>query len=201
MDAILQSILTFVLLYKYPAIFLVSFFGALLPPLPTGTVLMASSFFAMQGYMNLGLVILVGLAGDVLGDIATYWLARKYGQELLSKIGLRKFLESPNFKNLESKTIKHPILTVFTSRFFTAITPVVTILVGLAKMPFRVFLIIDIAGQIVSMAMFCTLGLIFGSEWEYLNSLLRTLTIIVTVLILLIIFVFWRRLSRRSKKV
>jgi hypothetical protein len=87
---ILQSLLTFVLLYKYVAIFVISFFAALSFPLPSSAVLIASAFFATEGYFNFILVYLIALIANIASDIVAYWLARWYGEKVFFKSRVKK---------------------------------------------------------------------------------------------------------------
>ena len=94
---ILSYFLSFVLLYKYLALFLVTFMASLILPLPATALLMATGAFAFQGYFNLWEIIMTGFLGSVAGDFLGYIIARSYGKEVLEKIGFRRLLQSSWF--------------------------------------------------------------------------------------------------------
>ncbi len=200
MGQVVQWLLTFVLLYKYAAIFVIAFLSALILPLPAGSVLIASAFFALQGYFNLSAVIVAGFIGNVAGDNVGYWLARNYGKPILVKLKLGNFLKSHGFKVLEGKINQHPISTVFFSRFVNNLDPLVNLMAGLAKMPYRSFLATDVVGEIIDVGSLCLCGVLFDSNWEYLQRVLGRFSWIALILVVLVIMLAWSHLRRPAKK-
>lgn len=198
MEGLLQELLTFVLLYKYSAIFLISFLAALSLPLPSSAILVASAFFASEGYLNLLLVFVTGTLGDIAGDLAAYWLARIYGKKLLQKIGLRAFLGSPAVREVEKKLAASPWLTVILSRFGTSITPIVSYLSGIAKVPHHKYAIAVVIGEIGAAALLCVAGFVFGDDWSYIENVMSQAGLVLIVFVLLIIVVLWKRRTRRA---
>ena len=69
MSGLVSLLLSYVLIYKYLAIFIITYLGALAFPLPSGTVVAASAAFAIQGYLNFPLVLFIGILGNVTGDM------------------------------------------------------------------------------------------------------------------------------------
>ena len=198
MGSFFQTLLTYILLYKYVAIFLMLFLDALAVPIPAGSAFIASAFFASQGYLNFTYVFLAGLLGNVLGDGACYWLARICGKPLLRKIGLSRLIENSRFVRLETRLAAHEITTVFTSRF--VLTPVVNLIAGLAEMKFGVFFIVCVIGEAIDVSLMALIGFMFGRDWEYMGRILGNFELISTVLVVLAILVVWRGYARKSAR-
>jgi membrane protein DedA with SNARE-associated domain len=76
MSQILESLLSYILLYKYVALALLVFANAIVIPLPINTLLLATGAFASQGYLNLGLALVLSIVANILGDCIDYTLAR-----------------------------------------------------------------------------------------------------------------------------
>ena len=167
----LATLLSYVLLYKYPAIFVITFFGAFALPLPSGSVLMAAAAFSVQGYMNFPLVLLTGIAGNMAGDSSGYWLVRQYGVKVLDKIHLGRFFHKDRLDGARNQINKHPILTIYFSRFMTGIAPAVNVVCGFTRLPYKRFLLFEALGEITECSVFCFIGYIFGSNWEYVSQL------------------------------
>ena len=53
MNVILTAILSYLLLYRYFALFAITFLSALIAPLPSNTSMLASGAFAEQGFLNI----------------------------------------------------------------------------------------------------------------------------------------------------
>ena len=197
MDAILHYLLTFALLYRYAAIFLILFLGSIALPVPSGAVLVAAFLFAAQGYLSFWPVAVTGLVANLLGDILLFWLARARGEKLLRRIGLGRLLDSSAMRKVETGIAKHPISTVFFSRFTTTVTPLANALAGLAKMTFRTFLFVDVIGQAAEVGLNYAYALFFGGNWVAFGSVSSKIGILTAAVVTLVIVAWWRRHSRR----
>lgn len=140
---------------------------------------MAASAFAVQGYLNFPLVLLTGIAGNMAGDNSGYWLVRKYGMGAVKKIGLGRFFPQERLDGVRQQIEKNRILAIYFSRFMTAIAPAVNVVCGFTKFPYKEYLLFEGLGEITECSVFCFIGYIFGSNWEYVNQLSGKLWIIV----------------------
>jgi membrane protein DedA with SNARE-associated domain len=180
MSVIITAILPYLLLYKYWALFGLTFIAAFFLPIPPGTIIMASAAFSSQGYFNIIWVIVVSILGNIAGDNAGYWVARYYGEPVLSRIGFRKVLHSARYKRIQERVVRQPGFLIFISRFEVSINLVVNLISGLAKVPYRKYLLFESLGEIFQVALYSTIGYVFGSNWQTLSSLIgRTLLIII----------------------
>lgn len=201
MFSITSFLLSYVLIYKYLAIFVITFLGAIALPLPSGTVVMASAAFAVQGYMSLPLVLVIAILGNVLGDNSGYWLSRRYGLKAVYRLGLRRFITSEKQELANVEIEKHPIIIIYFSRFMTGIAPSVNVVSGLIKFSYKKFLTFEVLGECTEVSFFVTLGYIFGVNWEYLTRFSYVSWIII-VSGALLTYLAWRFFfhSIRSKK-
>ncbi|MDR3559525.1 MAG: DedA family protein [Candidatus Pacebacteria bacterium] len=163
-------LLSYVLIYKYLAIFVITYLGALAFPLPSGTVVMASTAFATQGYLSVPLVFLTALLGNVAGDNSGYWLTRRYGVRFLHFIGLKKVVTSKSYGRLYDEVDRHPILIIYLSRFMTGIAPAVNVISGTTHLPFKRYITFEFLGECTEVGFFCLAGYFFGANWSYINQ-------------------------------
>lgn len=182
MEIFFSSLLSFLLLYKYITLFLVSFLAAFLLPLPSSTLLSASGAFASQGYFNFAAVLLVALTGNIGGDLVGYFLARRYGKELLHKWGFGHIIGSHWYNELELYIHEFSYSIIFLTRFLPEIGPAVNILAGLGKMSFKKFLVWDIIGEIAYVSLYGFVGYFLGTQWENnINYLIRAGAVIFSI--------------------
>lgn len=165
-SSFIGSFLTFVLVYKYVALFGIAFTAAFLVPIPASTTLTAAAAFASQRYLNIYAVLSVALAGNICGDWLGYILARRYGEELLIKIGFRRILNSKKYKSVQEYILDFPYTVIYFSRFLTEIGPAVNILSGLAKVPYKTYLIFEVLGESSYVLLFGLAGYYLGGQWE-----------------------------------
>lgn len=201
MDFLTQFILPYIILYKYLALFIVTFSAALVVPIPAGTLLVASSAFASQGYFNLPLLLFWVIVANILGDNLSYFFARKYGKRLISHIPyIRKILVSKDFITIEKSINKSPGFIIVLSRFEVISTITLNIICGLSKVNYKKFLKNEIIGTFANVIFYSSIGYIFGNSWEIVNRLIGNFSIIFFVIVILGVSLFWRKIIRRLNK-
>lgn len=198
MELLVQIIIPYILLYKYLAIFAFTFLASLAIPIPSGTLLVASSAFASQGYFNIINIFIVAFVASIAGDNLSYWITRLYGKRILSKVKfINKILNSHNFIIIEKSIKNHPGPFVFISRFEVVSTLVTNIICGLGKMPYRKFVVFEIAGSFANILFYSTLGYVFGNSWQAVNKLIGNFSILLFLLVILCVSLFWKKIIKK----
>lgn len=199
MSAILFATFSYILLYKYLALFIVAYLAALLLPLPSNTSLLAAGAFASQGYLNIYLVLLVALTANVSGDITGFLLSRRYGKEFLKKVGFRKMIESEKYMSLEEFIFENSRMTIYVTRFVGQIGPLVNIVTGLSEeITFKKFFIYGIAGELTYVLCLGLTGYFLGSTWQNFTTSLELISL--SILLLIVIIIFSKLYFRKLKK-
>ena len=169
MNAALGAFLSFLLLYKYVALFAFIFFSAVILPLPDNSILLATGAFASQGYFNFWISLAVALVANVAGDCVGYFLARRYGKAALSRLRVRV----PSYiGRLDGYIHRHPRRSIFITRFIGTADVVANVLSGYAGVPFSKFLLWDMLGNFVSLFYILYLGYLFGVYWSNVSGIL-----------------------------
>ena len=197
MSYFLSTTLSFLLLYKYVALFIVTYLASLLLPLPSDTALLASGAFASQGFLNISEVLLIALSASIIGDLTGFIVSRLYGREFLMKIGLKRLIMSKKFINLEKFIAKNYGPTIVITRFVGQLGPWVNILIGLSKMSFKKFLVYDLIGNIVDILVIGLAGYFLGSAWQNWTVIMEFTSLILIVVILAFIFsrMYFKKIS------
>ena len=199
MSLFFSTLLSYILIYKYVGLFVVTLLASFALPLPSATTLVAMSIFAATGYVNFFWTIVIALVGNVLGDLLSYFLARIYGKKVFELLGLKKLLTHPYLLESEKYLKKHTGATIFFTRFITTAGPIVNILAGLSKMDFRKYFLFEFVGEFADTMIFALIGYYFGNQWENLGS---TATFIEVGVVAFGIIVYWFIVSiiKRSRK-
>ncbi len=178
----LGDLLSFLLLYKYVALFAIGYVAALALPIPASTALVAAGGFASQGYFDISLVLTTAFVANISGDATGYLLARKYGTEVFHSIGLGKLLTTTAYKKLENYMQSFPQTVIFVSRFLTEIGPATSILSGLSHVRARTFFTFAVLGEIAYVFLYGLTGYYLGSEWENnIGFLFKAAMVIVSI--------------------
>ncbi|MCK9271994.1 DedA family protein [Candidatus Gracilibacteria bacterium] len=188
----LEFFLSYLLIYTYLVIFLVTLTTSIIFPLPATAIIIASGAFVAQGYLNINYVLISSFLGCTIGDITGYFISYFYGRDILLNIGFGKIINSKKFAWLENYFQNNSTKSIFFSRFLiTGLCSSVNILSGLTKISYKKFLSLDIIGEIIYVTLFSYLGFILGNQWQNIALALEDiLTILVIVVIFTIILKF-----------
>jgi len=199
----LQLIEQYMLAYGYWAVF----FGVMLEnaglPVPGETILLVGGYFASAhpDQFNLVRVMVTAATGAVIGDNIGFAIGHHYGRPLLLKVGRFFFLTPKRLTHMENYFERHGNKTILVARFITGLRVFAALLAGASrKMPWRVFLLYNLAGAVLWAIVITILGYVFGQSLPLLVKWVgRSGTILLIVLIVFGIIIWRVRSHRRSK--
>jgi len=198
MDALLNPILSYVLLYKYFAIFFVVYTGAIIIPWPANVMLLAVGAFASQGYISFWISLVVAVVANTLGDLTDYGISRIFGDAIIKKFRIDKVRF---FIRLKEELVTDAAVTVFTTRFAGSLSSIANFLAGFVEVPFMTFLWFDLLGNIVEPFAALTLGYAVGNYWsDFSNLLSLTAGIIAAAVLLFILARMYRRMMHKYEE-
>jgi membrane-associated protein len=200
MNAFVQLILPYLLVYKYVAIFTLTLVAALAFPIPPGTLLMASAAFATQGYFSFWGVVAFGTLGNIAGDNIGYFLAYRYGRGLLRRIGFGNILDSVKYKNIEARIRRRPGFLIFISRFEVFSNLAVNLICGLGKVPYKKYIGYEVLGEFLQVLIYCSIGYVVGDNWEAISTIIGRFLLLIMLIAIVLLVIFWKPLMRRLGK-
>jgi membrane protein DedA with SNARE-associated domain len=182
---------SYLLLYKYVALFVFILLAGIGLPIPSSTLLLAVGAFSSQGYFNLPLSLAIALIANILGDLFDYFLMRKYGPAILRKNYHKRFsfivkLEK-YIKYLDEYIKNHQRTAIFITRFLGSASTVVNFLSGLTPVPFKTFILYDALGNFLSITFIVFLGFFISESWQSVAGIIGITSTIISVLVLLIL--------------
>ncbi|HAE36780.1 TPA: hypothetical protein DCX66_03565 [Candidatus Nomurabacteria bacterium] len=200
MDILTELILPYIILYKYWALFVVTFFSALFIPIPAGTLLIASSAFASQGYFKISTLLIIVIIANIAGDNLSYLLAKLYGKKVFSHIPfINKVLNSKDFILVEKGISKKSGFIIILSRFEVISTITLNIICGISKIKYKKFLTYEIIGTFANVLFYSSVGYFFGDNWQAINKLIGNFSIIFFIMIIITISFFWGKMMHKLK--
>jgi membrane protein DedA with SNARE-associated domain len=178
----------------YPVIFGGVLIGSIVPILPTGAVVGAGAALAMTGQLNLALVVLLSLAGALVGDLVTF-AAGRGGRGPMTRFFERR-QSAEKLAAAREKFVQKGWLLVVIGRMVPAGRIPVLLAAGALDYPWR-RLVPAAAGACLLWAVaYALLGVVSGGLFD--NPLVATL--IATMLILVIALVVGLVSRRREQK-
>jgi membrane protein DedA with SNARE-associated domain len=108
-------------------------------------ILLAVGAIAATGQIAFTPILLGAALGSVIGATVSWWLGILYGERILA---LKVFASRPGLvERTQAAFDKWGAAAVVVGHFFFAIRPVVFLMAGIARMPFRTFMLWNVIGS------------------------------------------------------
>lgn len=132
-------------------------------------------------YFSFTPIYLALMLGDLIGDIFWYGIGYYYGYRFIKRFGKYFNITEGNIERIKVIFHKHkdPILFIskITNGFGFALATLMT--AGMAKIPFRRYLAINVIGQLVWTGLLIGTGYFFGNLYLQINTITGRFFIIV----------------------
>jgi membrane-associated protein len=160
--------------WAYAIVFLLAFLDAVVPVVPSETVVITAGVVAASGDLSLLLIVPLAAAGAFAGDNAAYWLGRGYGR----RVEARFFSGEKARKRIlwaERQLSERGGELIAVGRFIPGGRTAVTLSAGTLRYPWRRFAAFD-ALAAVSWALYASLLGYFGGR-AFENSTWKALAL------------------------
>lgn len=129
-------------------------------PIPSEVILPPAAFWAAQGKMSFGMVVLMGTLGSYAGSIVNYFVFKWIGLPIAKKYGKFVMISPEKIDSAERWVRSYGAPGVFLARLLPVIRHLISIPAGVLEMPLRSFSIATIAGA----GLWCFVLTWFGQE-------------------------------------
>jgi membrane protein DedA with SNARE-associated domain len=192
----------------YGAVFVLSFVSAM--GLPVGAEIaliyggvLASGQVPNEGKpLQLAVVILVAIAGELLGSAAGYSIGRYGGRTLVDRVGKYVLLTHKDLDRAEAWFARRGEPFVLFGRFIPLLRSFVSFAAGLGEMALAKFAIFTVIGCAVWCTALCSLGYSLGSSYNHVLKAFNDAGYVLGILaVIAVVVVFWHRLrAYRSQR-
>ena len=131
------------------------------PFLPGDSLLFAAGALAGAGSLSLGLLIVILFAAAFIGDNTNYFIGNFVGHKIVN--AKRQLIKKEYLDRTHSFYEKHGGKTVIIARFMPIIRTFAPFVAGLGSMTYRRFLLFCVAGNLLWIISFTTVGFLFGN--------------------------------------
>ncbi|HEY9715022.1 MAG TPA: DedA family protein [Chroococcales cyanobacterium] len=133
-------------------------------PAPGETILIASAVFAGLGDLNIFLVILVALAGAIIGDNIGFAIGDFGGRPLVERFGKYLFLTKKRLDEAEAFFNRNGGRVVIVARFIEGLRQLNGIIAGISEMRWPKFVMFNAIGAALWVGLWSMVGYFGGSH-------------------------------------
>ncbi len=170
--------------------------------LPGDSLLFTAGFLAATGYLNIGMLLLIGFAAAVIGDTVGYFLGRKSGPAIFSKPEAR-FFKKEYAERAREFYRRHGGKALILGRFLPIIRTAVPVLAGVGEMHYPTFIFYNALGGAIWACGLSIFGYYFGKIIPNADRYVLPIILVIVVVSLLpsvIAFLRHRRSSHREQQ-
>jgi membrane protein DedA with SNARE-associated domain len=183
----------------YPGIFVLLIMGSAGIPVSSEAVMLFAGFDVYRGHFDLLAIIIVGVAGDLVGASLAYAIGYFGRIELLQRHGAKIHITPERLAQSERWFRQHGTKVIPICRILPLVRAYVSFPAGVAEVPYFRFLGLSALGGIPWIAFWGILGRAIGGHYHSVERNLHYVDIAAVVLIVAAI-VYWiaRRRRRRA---
>src|SRR6202030_4161368 len=130
-------------------------------PLPAFPILITTAAFVAQSRQQILEIIVVGVSGSLIADLAWYWSGKRYGRRVLAF--LCKMSLSPDFcvRQTETVFLKVGPWSLLFTKFFPGLSTISVAMAGVTKMSLPTFVLLNGIGALLFVSVAVLIGSIF----------------------------------------
>jgi membrane protein DedA with SNARE-associated domain len=134
-------------------------------PIPNEAILLFGGYLASTGQVNPVLVAAAGLTGSAIGATISYWIGYHLGYRGVRRFGRYILLTPHRLEAAEGWFHHRGRLTIFLARLTPVVRTVISYPAGIARMPYRGFLVSTICGAAIWCVFIVAVGDAVGPRW------------------------------------
>ncbi len=135
---------------------------------PVATLIAA--MLASLGAFNVFVVLVLSIAGDIIGDVAFYSLGYKYGLGFVRHIGKYIGITEKLVLRMEKYFTHHGGKTIFAVKSTTGLCWATFTAAGIVKMDFKKFVKYSFLGGVVWSGFLVAMGYFYGYLWREIKD-------------------------------
>lgn len=184
-----STVASLIVAYKYPLLFPIAMVEG-------HGISLLSGFLSHLGYLNPLLAGIVIALGNLLGDIALYWLGYYKGKPFIGKFGHYMGITEERFQKASELFHEHKSWVLFVSKVTNGMGLAMGLLftAGAVKIPLREYFFWNALGEAVWTGILVAVGYFFGNIYSTVDNILFKGGVIVAgILVIALLFFKIRR--------
>jgi membrane protein DedA with SNARE-associated domain len=174
--------------YGYAAIFLLMLLESACVPIPSevtmlvGGALTTREFAGAGNELNLVVVALVGIAGNLVGSLLAYWAGAAGGRPLVDRFGRYLLIRPHEVDRAHAWFERRGQTAVFVGRLLPVIRTFISLPAGVARMSPRRFTVYTLLGCVPWVFGLVIVGAALGTQWDRADKLIQPIGWLIAIL-------------------
>jgi membrane protein DedA with SNARE-associated domain len=168
-------------------------------PVPSEVVMPLGGALAAGGHLSLPLTILAGAAGNLIGSLVAYWLAARFGRDLLLGPGRWVGIRAAHLEHAERWFARFGLAAVFFGRMMPVVRTYISFPAGLTGLRLGWFCLLTFAGALPWAAALALAGWVLGKNYERISGPYTVASIVFALLLVGAIVLWFLRGRRRGE--
>lgn len=182
--------------FGYFGMFLGMVLEAVIIVIPSELILATGGILASQKIFSFFGAFLVGLLGSVFCAIVVYLMGYYGGRPFIKKYGKYFFMKEEDIEKADSWFSKYGLFAALIGRNFPIIRTLISLPIGLTRLPFWKFVIYTTIGSIPWTFAFVYVGYALGNNWVLLQNYTSKLKVPIRILLLvLVVSYFYKKVK------
>lgn len=176
--------------YGYFGMFLGMVLEAVIIVIPSELILATGGILVTKGFFTFTGAFLTGLLGSVFCAIVIYFMGYFGGRPFVDKYGKYFFMKKEDLEKSDSWFNKYGMISALIGRNFPIVRTLISLPIGIMRMPFIKFVIYTTIGSIPWTLAFVYFGYALGENWIIITSYLNYLKVPIRIIIIFFILRF-----------
>jgi len=162
-------------------------------PFPSEVIMPSAGVLAATGHMNLAEAILAGAAGNLIGSLAAYALAARFGEPLLLGPGRWIGIRAHHLEIADGWFQRWGLWAVFFGRVLPVVRTYISFPAGLARINLLWFSVLTFVGALPWCAALALVGYALGKNYDRVSGPIQYAAIVIAVLVAIVVVVWYLR--------
>ena len=186
----------------YPGVFLLIMLESTLVPVPSELVFPYAGYLASKGIFNIWILLAINSVAALAGSSIGYWIGAAGGKPLLLKYGKYLLIRKHDIEKSEKWFANHGKATIFIARLVPVIRHIISMPAGVARMPFKSFLLQTFLGSTLWGSFLILLGYYLGKNWESVANTIKRFDLVIGIVVMIAVMAIALRwyLKRRRER-
>ena len=162
-------------------------------PFPSEVIMPTAGLLAAAGHMNLELAILAGAIGNLLGSLAAFGLAARFGEPLLLGPGRWVGIRAHHLELADGWFRRWGLWAVLIGRVLPVVRTYISFPAGLARIELGKFSLLTFVGALPWCAALTLAGYTLGKNYDRISGPIEKGAIVVALVVVIVVVIwYWR---------